>query len=105
MSLFNNTKQLDKEIDLTKLRGNIEFKTIKHVNKEGCEYYCIKAFFEDGTTLLIDMQLIQLLNLNMHRAIRKSIGITDDSTKVMDALTELVSESGIRDAILKSIYK
>lgn len=108
MSLFNNTKQSDKEIDLTKLRGHIDFKTIKHVNKAGCEYYCIQAIFEDGTTLLVDMQLIQLLNLKLHKAIRKSIGKEDNednSSKKLDAMIELASESGIRDFILKLIYK
>ena len=47
MSLFNNTKQEGKNIDLTKLRGKIDFEAIKHVNKAGCEYYCIKATFEE----------------------------------------------------------
>jgi len=107
MSLFNNTKQSDKEIDLTKLRGHIDFKIIKHVNKAGCEYYCIKAIFEDGTTLLVDMQLIQLLNLKLYKAIRKNMGKEeqDNSSKLMDAMTELVTGSEIRDSILKSIYK
>lgn len=104
MSLFN-TKQSSKEIDLTKLRGHIDFKIIKHVNKAGCEYYCIKAIFEDGTTLLVDMQLIQLLGLKLHKAMRKSTGKEDNSTKLIDAMIELVSESEIRDSILKSIYK
>ncbi|MDO4391525.1 MAG: hypothetical protein Q4C11_00265 [Clostridium sp.] len=104
MGLFNNTKQESKEIDLTKLRGQIKFEAIKHVNKAGGEYFCIKATFEDGTTLLIDMQLIQLLNLKMHRAIKKSIG-KDDSPDLMEELMELVSGNKIRDAILKSIYK
>lgn len=104
MSLFNNTKQTSKEIDLTKLRGHIDFETIRHVNKAGCEYYCVKATFEDGTTLLIDMQLIQLLNLKMHKAIRKRIG-KDNKPDLLEELMELVSGKEIRDAILKSIYK
>ena len=103
MSLFNNTKQEGKEIDLTKLRGKINFEAVRHVNKAGCEYYCMKATFEDGTTVLIDMQLIQLLNLKMHKAMRKDMG--KDSPDLMEELMELVSRHEIRDAILKSIYK
>lgn len=104
MSLFKNTKQVGKEIDLTKLRGNINFEAIKHVNKAGCEYYCIKATFENGTTLLIDMQLIELLNIKMHKAIKKELK-KDDSPDLMEELMELVSGSSLRDAILESIYK
>ncbi len=103
MSLLK--KEKNKEIDLTKLRGHIEFETIKHVNKAGCEYYCIKANFEDGTSVLIDMQLIQLLNIRMHKAIQKSLGKKDNGMSLIDDLTELVSGSVIRDAILDSIYK
>lgn len=104
MGLFKNTKQVNKEIDLTKLRGNINFETIRYVNKRGCEYFCIKATFENGTSLLIDMQLIELLNLKMHKAIKKQFK-KDSSPDLMEELIELVSGSEIRDAILESINK
>lgn len=104
MSLFKNIKHENKTIDLTKLRGNIKFETIRHINKSGCEYFCIKAIFENGTTLLIDMQLIELLNVKMHQAIKKSLK-KDNSPDLMEELIELVSGSEIRDTILESIYK
>ena len=102
MSLFK-TEGNQKEIDLTKLRGHIDFEIVKHVNKAGCEYFCIKAKFKDGTTLLVDMQLVELLNLKLHQAIGRSLG-KHEKEDVMEQLIELVSGHNVRDAILKSIY-
>jgi len=103
MSLFR-TNKTNHEIDLTKARGKIKFETIEHKGKFGGDYYCIKAMFEDGTSLLIDMQLIELLNVQLHKKIRNQIGKTDSTMDLMDDLMELVTGDVIRDRILKSIY-
>lgn len=102
MSLFK-TEGNSKEIDLTKLRGQIDFEIVKHEKKGKGEYFCIKAKFQDGTSLLIDMQLIELLNLKLHKAIGETLGkhVKDDP---LEQIMELVTGHTVRDAILKSIY-
>ena len=89
---------------MRKLRGKIKIDIIEHKGKAGAEYYCIKATFEDGKTLLIDMQLLELLNLKLHQTIRKKIDKKDSSMDLLEEIMELVSGDVVRDRILKSIY-
>lgn len=93
------------EIDLTKIRGEVKFEAIIHTRKTGDKYFFIRAIFENGTSLLIDMQLIELLETKLHRAIRKDMGEKDISIDTMEEIMAFVSGKAVRDAILDSIYE
>jgi len=102
MSLLSSKK----EIDLTKLRGKIKIESIQHKGHKGGEYYFLKAIFEDGTSVLIDMQLIELLNLKLHKTIseRFSKNKEEDEFDLIEGLMEIVTGEKVRDSILESIY-
>lgn len=105
MGLFNKTKVLPNEIDLTKLRGKIWTEIEEHKGKKGGEYYSLKAKFEDGHTLIIDMQLIELFCSKLHSYIRKKDKkMKNSGMDLMDELIEMISGDDIRDTILESIY-
>ena len=103
MSIFKEKKS-GSVIDLTKLRGKIKIDVIEHKGKAGAEYYCAKATFQDGKTVLIDMQLLELLNLKLHQTIRKKMDKEDSPMDLLEEIMELVSGDVVRDRILKSIY-
>lgn len=104
MGLFKKSKK-SKEIDLTKLRGKIKVKIEKHKGKNGGEYYSANVYFEDGTKLLVDMQLIELLSSKLHGQIRKDNSeLFSSEMSIMDELVELISGDEIRDTILEAIY-
>jgi putative N-acetylmannosamine-6-phosphate epimerase len=103
MRIFK-TKGQANEIDVTKLRGKIKVEIQEHRNEKGGEYYTLKAIFENGTTLIIDMQLIELLSTKLHGYIRKKDKRTNPGMDLMDELMEMVSGDVVRDAILESIY-
>lgn len=104
MGLFKTNGQ-PKEIDLTKLRGKIKVEVEQHRGKKGGEYYSLKAKFEDGRTVIVDMQLVELLSSKLHGYIRKhDKRINNPGMDMMDDLIEMISGDVIRDKILESIY-
>lgn len=103
--VFFKTNGKAKEIDLTKLRGKIKVEVEEHKGKKGGEYYSLKAKFEDGTTIIIDMQLVELLSTKLHGYIRKKdIKMKNSGMEMLDELIEMISGDEIRDTILESIY-
>jgi hypothetical protein len=103
--VFFKTNGKAKEIDLTKLRGKIKVEVEEHKGKKGGEYYSLKAKFEDGTTIIIDMQLVELLSTKLHGYIRKKdTKMKNSGMEMLDELIEMISGDEIRDTILESIY-
>lgn len=103
--VFFKTNGKAKEIDLTKLRGKIKVEIEEHKGKKGGEYYSLKAKFEDGTTIIIDMQLVELLSTKLHGYIRKKdTKMKNSGMEMLDELIEMISGDEIRDTILESIY-
>lgn len=103
--VFFKTNGKPKEIDLTKLRGKIKVEVEEHKGRKGGEYYSLKAKFEDGTTIIIDMQLVELLTTKLHGYIRKKdIKMKNSGMEMLDELIEMISGDEIRDTILESIY-
>ncbi len=103
--VFFKTNGKAKEIDLTKLRGKIKVEVEEHKGKKGGEYYSLKAKFEDGTTIIIDMQLVELLATKLHGYIRKKdTKMKNSGMEMLDELIEMISGDEIRDTILESIY-
>ncbi len=103
--VFFKTNGKAKEIDLTKLRGKIKVEVEEHKGKKGGEYYSLKAKFEDGTTIIIDMQLVELLTTKLHGYIRKKdTKMKNSGMEMLDELIEMISGDEIRDTILESIY-
>ena len=103
--VFFKTNGKAKEIDLTKLRGKIKVEVEEHKGKKGGEYYSLKAKFEDGTTIIIEMQLVELLTTKLHGYIRKKdTKMKNSGMEMLDELIEMISGDEIRDTILESIY-
>lgn len=103
---FFKTNGKPKEIDLTKLRGKIIVEVEEHKGKRtGGEYYSLKAKFEDGTTVIIDMQLVELLTTKLHGYIRKKdTKMKNSGMELLDELIEMISGDEVRDTILESVY-
>lgn len=97
------TKGNDKVIDLTKLRGHINFEINEYKGKHGGEYFVVTAKFEDGTILKIDMQLAELINLKLHKEIGKTMN-KESKPDLIEDIMELVTGEVVRDRILKSIF-
>lgn len=103
--VFFKTNGKAKEIDLTKLRGKIKIEVEEHKGKKDGEYYFLRAKFEDGTTIIIDMQLVELLTTKLHGYIRKKdTKMKNSGMDMLDELIEMISGDKIRDTILESIY-
>lgn len=104
MKLFKTEGQT-KEINLTKIRGNFRVEMEEHKGKHGGEYYTLNVLFENGTKIIIDMQLVELLCSKLHSYIRnKDNKFKNSGMNLMDDLIELISGNEVRDAILESIY-